>query len=83
MYKRQDAALFWELRDRTTTNKPIGMVTVGFRTTEFTYFDKGMKFNDKKSKSLELGNKTALEMCIRDSDISNMFGDWIDFKLLV
>ena len=42
------------------------MVTVGFRTTEFTYFDKGMKFNDKKSKSLELGNKTALEYVQRE-----------------
>lgn len=66
IFRESDAALFWELRDRTTTNKPIGMVTVGFRTTEFTYFDKGMKFNDKKSKSLELGNKTALEYVQRE-----------------
>ncbi|MDY6228791.1 MAG: ParM/StbA family protein [Clostridium sp.] len=66
IFRESDAALLWELRDRTTTNKPIGMVTVGFRTTEFTYFDKGMKFNDKKSKSLELGNKTALEYVQRE-----------------
>ena len=66
IFRESDAALFWELRDRTTTNKPIGMVTVGFRTTEFTYFDKGMKFNNKKSKSLELGNKTALEYVQRE-----------------
>ena len=66
IFRESDAALFWELRDRTTTNKPIGMVTVGFRTTEFTYFDKGMKFNDKKSKSLELGNKKALEYVQRE-----------------
>ena len=66
IFRESDAALFWELRDRTTTNKPIGMVTVGFRTTEFTYFDEGMKFNDKKSKSLELGNKTALEYVQRE-----------------
>ena len=66
IFRESDAALFWELRDRTTTNKPIGMVTVGFRTTEFTYFGKGMKFNDKKSKSLELGNKTALEYVQRE-----------------
>ena len=66
IFRESDAALFWELRDRTTTNKPIGMVTVGFRTTEFTYFDKGMKFNDKKSKSLELGNKTVLEYVQRE-----------------
>lgn len=61
IFRESDSALYWVLRDRITSNRPIGMVTVGFRTTEFTYFDKGMKFNDKKSKSIELGNKTALE----------------------
>lgn len=60
IFRESDAALFWELRNQTTNNKPVGMVTIGFRTTEFTYFDKGMKFNDKLSKSEELGNKTTL-----------------------
>ena len=71
IFRESDAALFWELRDKTTTDKPIGMVTVGFRTTEFTYFDKGMKFNDKRSKSLELGNKTALEYVQRELNDKN------------
>jgi len=37
------------------------MVNVGFRTTEISFYDSNLKYNDKKSKSLELGNKTILE----------------------
>ena len=42
-------------------NSICGMITVGFRTTEISYFDKGMKFIDKASKSSEKGNSTALD----------------------
>lgn len=73
IFREADASLLWELRDLTTTTKPIGMVTVGFRTTEFAYFDKGMQFNDKKSKSVELGNKTALEYVQRELNNKNIF----------
>ncbi len=73
IFRESDSALLWELRDFNTTNKPVGMVTVGFRTTEFTYFDKGMKFNDKKSKSVELGNKTALEYVQKELNNNNIF----------
>lgn len=65
IYREADSALYWELREMETTKKPIGMITVGFRTTELTYYDKGMLFNDKKSKSVELGNKTSLEYAQR------------------
>ena len=61
IYRESDAALMWTMRDNMIMNKPVGMVTVGFRTTELSYFEKGLKFNDKKSKTIEAGNKTVLE----------------------
>lgn len=61
IFRESDSALLYELRDSGQNTKPCGMVTIGFRTSEFTYFDKGLRFNDKKSKSMELGNKSALE----------------------
>lgn len=65
IYKEADSALLWEINGKTINNKPIGMVTVGFRTTEFAYFDDNMKYVDKKSKTMEIGNKTSLEYVSR------------------
>lgn len=61
IFREGDAALMWEVRDKNENEKPIGMISIGFRTTELSYFDKGLKFNDKRSKTIELGNKSALE----------------------
>ncbi len=63
IFKESDSALL----DHVTFNKPGNtndnvMINVGFRTTEIAFFDNNLKFNDKKSKSLELGNQTVLEM---------------------
>lgn len=63
IFKESDAALLYHV----TFNKPGNtndnvMVNVGFRTTEIAFFDNNLKFNDKKSKSLELGNQTILEI---------------------
>ena len=38
------------------------MVNIGFRTTELSYFDKGFKFNDKLSTTIESGNQNALKI---------------------
>lgn len=57
IFREADAALIWELRDIENFEKPIGIASVGFRTTELSYFEKGFKFVDKKSKSIEQGNK--------------------------
>lgn len=65
IFREGDASLLWYTKDRNTMNKPFGMVTVGFRTTEFSYFDEDFRFNDKLSKTKELGNKTALEFVQR------------------
>lgn len=66
IFRESDAALFYTVnnhKDRIALqNRPVGMVTVGFRTTEMSYFDKGMKFNDKLSKTFEIGNRTVLDI---------------------
>lgn len=65
IFRESDAALIYEVdrnpRKNELKDKVLGMVTVGFRTTEKTYFDKGMKFIDSKSATLEKGNRTVLE----------------------
>lgn len=60
--READAAAYWELRNKTDITKPVGFVVVGFRTTETAYFDAGLKFNDKKSSSIEFGNKSAMNL---------------------
>ena len=37
------------------------MVTIGFRTTEFSYYDKNLTYIDVKSDTVESGNKDILE----------------------
>jgi hypothetical protein len=61
IFREGDAALIWEVRNNPSNNKPLGMISVGFRTTELSYFDKALKFNDKRSKTIEQGNRSALE----------------------
>ena len=61
IFREGDAALFWHTKDREELTKPFGMATIGFRTLEMAYYDTNFEFNDKKSKTMELGNKDALE----------------------
>lgn len=58
--RESDAALYWQVRNNERNDKPVGLVSVGFRTTEFSYFDKGLKFNDKKSDTIEFGNRSVM-----------------------
>lgn len=58
--RESDAALYWQVRNNKNNEKPVGIVSVGFRTTEFSYFDKGLKFNDKKSDTIEFGNRSVM-----------------------
>lgn len=67
IFREADAALMWHVRQYPTlANGAVAMVNVGFRTTELCYYDKGLKYNDKKSNTIELGNKTALEYVERE-----------------
>lgn len=61
IFREGDAALYWQIKDNPNNKKPVGIVSVGFRTTELSYFQPGLKFNDKLSKSMEYGNKNILE----------------------
>ena len=61
IFREGDAALLWYTKDREYLDKPFGMVTIGFRTSEFACYDTDFNFNDKNSKTREIGNKTALE----------------------
>lgn len=60
IFRESDAALYWQVRDNKKNNKPVGLVSIGFRTTEMSYFDKGLKFNDKKSDTIEFGNRSVM-----------------------
>ncbi|RXI58955.1 ParM/StbA family protein [Clostridium tetani] len=72
IFREGDAALMWEVKDNEKNNKPLGIATIGFRTTELSYFDKGLRFNDKRSKTIELGNKSALEFIQKELEKNNI-----------
>jgi len=61
VFREADAALIWHVRDKVNFEKMMCMVTIGFRTTEISCYDRNMNFIDKLSKTNELGNKTALD----------------------
>lgn len=66
IFREGDAALLWHANNYPTLkNGDLALVSVGFRTTELSYYNKGLKFNDKRSKTIEKGNKTALEFVQR------------------
>ncbi|HBC2031553.1 hypothetical protein [Clostridium perfringens] len=60
IFREGDSALYWQVRNQGNIIKPVGIVSVGFRTTELSYFDKGLKFSDKKSDTIEYGNRSAM-----------------------
>ena len=60
IFREGDAALFHALKGKVNEDKPVGLLSVGFRTTELSYFDKGFIFNDKRSTTIEFGNRTML-----------------------
>lgn len=87
--RESDAALYWQVRDRKTNDKPLGLVSVGFRSTEFTYFDKDLSFNDKKSDTLEFGNRSVMsnvkdilaeKNIIKDLNEIDSSDDYKDYK---
>lgn len=67
IFKEADASIFWTLRkellDRKNEpifKKPVGIVNIGFRTTEISYFDVGFEYIDRKSGTIEYGNRDTL-----------------------
>ena len=62
IFREADSALIYAMGNRINENNPVGMVNIGFRTTELSYFDKGFKFNEKLSTTIESGNQNALKI---------------------
>lgn len=60
IFREGDAALYDAIDGKVNENKPVGMALIGFRTTELSFFEKGFIFNDKKSTTIEFGNRTML-----------------------
>lgn len=60
IFREGDSALYWQLRNNPNNNKPVALVNIGFRTTELSYFDKELIFNDKKSDTIEFGNRSIM-----------------------
>lgn len=60
IFREADAALYHVLKGEINHNKPVGLASIGFKTSELAYFDKGFKFNDKMSKSIDFGNRSLL-----------------------
>lgn len=75
IFREGDAALFHALKGKINENKPVGILSVGFRTTELSYFDKGFIFNDKRSTTIEFGNRTMLTRVQDDLIASGIMKD--------
>lgn len=58
--READASLYWQVRNEESLEKPIGIVNIGFRSTEMSYFDKDLTFIDKKSDTMEFGNRSVM-----------------------
>ena len=61
IFREGDAALLCHVDKHGVSSNDIGMVTIGFRTTEFSYYDKNLTYIDLKSDTIENGNKNILE----------------------
>lgn len=70
IFREGDAALFHAIKGQVNEVKPVGLVNVGFRTMELSYFDTGFNFNDKLSDTVEYGNITMLNI-VKDKILSN------------
>lgn len=84
IFRESDAALLYQVsKNKLNNTNDNVMVNVGFRTTEISFYDNNLKYNDKKSLSLELGNKTVLEYVqnihdkrtLEEIDSSNRYDD--------
>lgn len=72
IFREADAALLHAINAQVNDSKPVGLVNIGFRTMELSYFDKGFNFNDKLSNTVEYGNGTILKMVqdrIQDTNV--------------
>ena len=58
--READAALIYLQRGKVNT-KPVGLISIGFRTTEFSYYEPKFRFIDRNSTSVGIGARDVLE----------------------
>ena len=87
IFREADSALIYALNGRCNSDRPVGLINIGFRTLEYTYFDKNFRYNDSLSGTLEYGNSTILKIIsdrlmtqgivktINEIDTSDDYGD--------
>jgi hypothetical protein len=69
VFREADAAAMYLIENNTKLkDKPLGIVAVGFKTTELSYFDKGMKFRDNLSETYRTGNSDVLKPIVQKLD---------------
>lgn len=60
IFREGDAALVYLQRGKTNS-KPVALVSIGFRTTELSFYEPNFKFIDKRSASIGIGARDVLE----------------------
>ena len=69
IFRESDSALLYVTntsKRQDIKSKPLGLVSVGYRTTEYSYFNEGLKYNNNLSGNLELGNLNVLRSVLND-----------------
>lgn len=67
IFREADSALFHALNGSPNMTKDVGLVSVGFRSTELAYYNKGFRFNDRYSTTVEIGNRNVLEFINKEN----------------
>ncbi len=86
IYREADSALVYMQRGKVNT-KPVALVSIGFRTTELSFYEPKFKFIDKRSASIGIGARDVLEetkkileseriyKTVEELDIDNTYDD--------
>lgn len=90
IFREGDAVCYDVMRDRINTDKDAAFISVGFRTSEISYFEKGMNFIDRLSKTVPYGNQHILSYVqnkLKENnivkelhEIDSNIGDYDDLK---
>lgn len=78
--RESDAALLY-LQRGTINLKPIGLITVGYRTTELTFFDPKFRFIDRNSTSIPAGQKDVNEEVRRKLEKERIYKDGAEIDI--
>ena len=86
IFREGDAVCYDVMRDRINIDKDMAFISVGFRTSEISYFEKGMNFIDRLSKTIPYGNQHIQNKLKENNiikelhEIDSNIGDYDDLK---